>query len=192
MDALPPRDRAGDTVDAAGTTSGRTGPASLTLQLGDARVDVTHAPLVMGVLNRTVDSFYDRERHFRLDAFLDQADRLVVDGADILDVGARARRGRPRRARPARGHRRADRRPPPAARRSRSATAACPAGGSARAGPLPCRPHGGRHHHGLRPPARRRRGAHLTPALSLPPVWFAARRRDEDARRGTTANRTPR
>ena len=41
----------------------------------------------MGILNRTPDSFYDRGATFRLDAFLQRADELVADGADLLDVG---------------------------------------------------------------------------------------------------------
>ena len=41
----------------------------------------------MGILNRTPDSFYDKGATFSLDALLDRADRLVTDGADILDVG---------------------------------------------------------------------------------------------------------
>lgn len=44
----------------------------------------------MGILNRTVDSFYDGGRYYALDAFLRQAERLVADGADILDIGARS------------------------------------------------------------------------------------------------------
>jgi len=43
----------------------------------------------MGILNRTRDSFHDGGAYFRLDAFLRQAERLVKDGADVLDVGAR-------------------------------------------------------------------------------------------------------
>jgi dihydropteroate synthase len=60
------------------------------LRLGEEVVDVGRRPLVMGILNRTVDSFFDRGAHFALDAFLAQAERLVAGGADLLDVGARA------------------------------------------------------------------------------------------------------
>ncbi|MDP8969970.1 MAG: dihydropteroate synthase [Actinomycetota bacterium] len=60
------------------------------LQLGARRYDVRVRPLVMGILNRTRDSFYDRGAHFQLDAFLRRAEQLVADGADLLDVGARA------------------------------------------------------------------------------------------------------
>jgi dihydropteroate synthase len=41
----------------------------------------------MGILNRTPDSFYDRGATFALDTLLERADQLVVDGADVLDVG---------------------------------------------------------------------------------------------------------
>ncbi|MDQ3947213.1 MAG: dihydropteroate synthase [Actinomycetota bacterium] len=60
------------------------------VRLGGDVVDAGRCPLVMGILNRTVDSFFDRGLHFELDAFLAQADRLVTDGTDVLDVGARA------------------------------------------------------------------------------------------------------
>src|SRR4029079_7622175 len=41
----------------------------------------------MAILNRTPDSFYDRGATWDFDAFLRRADELVVDGADLLDVG---------------------------------------------------------------------------------------------------------
>ncbi len=41
----------------------------------------------MGILNRTPDSFYDQGATFGLDALLERADRLVSEGADVLDVG---------------------------------------------------------------------------------------------------------
>ncbi|MEY2419623.1 MAG: dihydropteroate synthase [Actinomycetota bacterium] len=57
------------------------------LRLGDRAVDVTHRSLVMGILNRTPDSFYDRGEFWNFDAFLRLADQHVEAGADILDVG---------------------------------------------------------------------------------------------------------
>jgi dihydropteroate synthase len=56
-------------------------------RLGDRVHDVTNRTLVMGVLNRTPDSFFDRGETFELDALLDRAERLVAEGADVLDVG---------------------------------------------------------------------------------------------------------
>ena len=55
--------------------------------LGTEIRDVTTRPLVMGILNRTPDSFYDKGSYFDFDAFLRRADALVADGADLLDVG---------------------------------------------------------------------------------------------------------
>ncbi|HWC66499.1 MAG TPA: dihydropteroate synthase [Acidimicrobiales bacterium] len=57
------------------------------LALGATRFDVTYRALVMGILNRTPDSFFDRGGYYAFDAFLRQADQLVADGADLLDVG---------------------------------------------------------------------------------------------------------
>ena len=57
------------------------------LALGRRRYDVTHRALVMGILNRTPDSFYDAGDYWDFDAFLSKAAQLVIDGADLLDVG---------------------------------------------------------------------------------------------------------
>src|SRR5215217_9394462 len=65
------------------------GPA-VRLRVGERSYDIAHRALVMGILNRTTDSFYDRGACFRLDDLLRRAERLVADGADLLDVGARA------------------------------------------------------------------------------------------------------
>jgi len=67
------------------------GPAEpLLLDLGGRRFDLSCRALLMGILNRTTDSFYDGGAYFRLDDLLRRAERLVADGADLLDVGARA------------------------------------------------------------------------------------------------------
>lgn len=57
------------------------------LLLGRHRFDVTHRAVVMGILNRTPDSFYDQGEYWEFDDFLRKAERLVEDGADLLDVG---------------------------------------------------------------------------------------------------------
>ncbi|MDQ3946154.1 MAG: dihydropteroate synthase [Actinomycetota bacterium] len=57
------------------------------LLLGGRRYDLTSRTLVMGILNRTPDSFYDKGASFDLDALLRRAELLVDEGADILDVG---------------------------------------------------------------------------------------------------------
>jgi dihydropteroate synthase len=57
------------------------------LALGERRFDITTRTVVMGILNRTPDSFYDQGAYYDFDAFLRKADGLVADGADFLDVG---------------------------------------------------------------------------------------------------------
>jgi dihydropteroate synthase len=57
------------------------------LELGEHGFDITYRALVMGILNRTPDSFFDAGDYFSFDRFLAKADQLVVEGADFLDVG---------------------------------------------------------------------------------------------------------
>jgi dihydropteroate synthase len=57
------------------------------LALGPRRFDVTTRALVMGILNRTTDSFFDKGAFFELDAMLRLAERHLEEGADLLDVG---------------------------------------------------------------------------------------------------------
>ncbi len=57
------------------------------LKVGDRAFDLTTRALVMGILNRTPDSFFDKGATFGLDAFLRRAEEMVAQGADILDVG---------------------------------------------------------------------------------------------------------
>lgn len=57
------------------------------LLLGDHRFDITYRAVVMGILNRTPDSFYDRGSYWDFDSFVRKAEQLVADGADFLDVG---------------------------------------------------------------------------------------------------------
>ena len=57
------------------------------LDLGPTRFDITYRALVMGILNRTPDSFYDQGSYYAFDDFLRKAEQLVIDGADFLDVG---------------------------------------------------------------------------------------------------------
>lgn len=43
--------------------------------------------VVMAIVNRTPDSFFDRGATYALDAALDRADRAVEEGAAIVDIG---------------------------------------------------------------------------------------------------------
>lgn len=44
-------------------------------------------PLVMAIVNRTKDSFFDRGAAFAADAAMTAVERAVVEGADIVDIG---------------------------------------------------------------------------------------------------------
>jgi dihydropteroate synthase len=58
------------------------------VDLGGRRYDITSRALVMGILNRTPDSFFDKGATWAWDAFWTRAEQIVDEGADILDVGA--------------------------------------------------------------------------------------------------------
>ena len=74
--------------DGSNTSVPSTGSArKVRLLLGERDYDVTTRALVMGIVNRTPDSFFDKGRYFDMDASLKLADQLVADGADIIDVG---------------------------------------------------------------------------------------------------------
>jgi dihydropteroate synthase len=57
-----------------------------------ARLLALGRPVVMGVLNVTPDSFSDGGRFLDPDRAIEQARRLVGDGADIIDIGAESTR----------------------------------------------------------------------------------------------------
>ena len=49
-------------------------------------------PLVMGILNLTPDSFYGGSRVHSVDDLLQRAEKMIVEGADILDIGGQSTR----------------------------------------------------------------------------------------------------
>nr|WP_084675405.1 dihydropteroate synthase [Methylomicrobium agile] len=49
-------------------------------------------PLIMGILNVTPDSFSDGGKYATVDAAMLQAERMSVDGADIVDIGGESTR----------------------------------------------------------------------------------------------------
>jgi dihydropteroate synthase len=62
-------------------------PSAISVELGPRAFDVTTRALVMGVLNRTTDSFFVPAATFDIDELLKRAAALVDDGADVLDIG---------------------------------------------------------------------------------------------------------
>ena len=61
--------------------------APLGVDLGARTYDLRSRALVMGILNRTKDSFFAPAATFELDDFFRRAQELVDGGADLLDVG---------------------------------------------------------------------------------------------------------
>jgi len=49
-------------------------------------------PCIMGIINVTPDSFSDGGKFFSVDAAVAQGERLVEDGADLLDIGGESTR----------------------------------------------------------------------------------------------------
>lgn len=45
-------------------------------------------PLIMGILNLTPDSFYDGGSHNNINDILTHCEKMLTDGADIIDIGA--------------------------------------------------------------------------------------------------------
>ena len=50
------------------------------------------APLIMGILNVTPDSFSDGGRYTNIDAAMQQVDLMIQEGVDIIDIGGESTR----------------------------------------------------------------------------------------------------
>jgi dihydropteroate synthase len=57
------------------------------VQLGHRTFEITSRALVMGICNRTPDSFFDKGEHFAFERFLARAEAIVTEGAEVIDVG---------------------------------------------------------------------------------------------------------
>ena len=60
--------------------------------LGTRSLDLGKRTLIMGILNVTPDSFSDGGLYLDRDQALEHAERLLADGADILDIGGESTR----------------------------------------------------------------------------------------------------
>ncbi len=56
------------------------------------RLLVIDEPIVMGIINVTPDSFYSGSRQPGIDAVLKEADKMLTEGATILDIGGQSTR----------------------------------------------------------------------------------------------------
>ena len=62
------------------------------LRLRGFSFDLSSKTLIMGVLNVTPDSFFDGGRYLEIDKALGHIDRMIKDGADIIDIGGESTR----------------------------------------------------------------------------------------------------
>lgn len=56
------------------------------------RLLIIDRPQIMGIINITPDSFYAGSRQTQTDAILRQAEKMLTEGADILDIGGQSSR----------------------------------------------------------------------------------------------------
>jgi dihydropteroate synthase len=56
------------------------------------RILVIDKPIVMGIINVTPDSFYSESRKFESTEILNQAEKMLSEGATILDIGGQSTR----------------------------------------------------------------------------------------------------
>lgn len=61
-------------------------PVQTTLQSKGRLLDISK-PVVMGILNATPDSFYNKGKDSDLDSLLHTAEKMLNEGASILDIG---------------------------------------------------------------------------------------------------------
>ena len=61
-------------------------PKNSYFKIGEHLLDLKQ-PKIMGILNVSSDSFYAPSRKLELKQILDSAEQMILDGADILDIG---------------------------------------------------------------------------------------------------------
>ncbi len=62
--------------------------SSETTQVANLYQSMTNSVLVMGIVNITPDSFYDGGKYFSHQEAIAQLEKLIAEGADIIDLGA--------------------------------------------------------------------------------------------------------
>ena len=62
------------------------------LDCNGKQLELGSKTLLMGILNVTPDSFADGGKYFTVEAALKHAEKLIQDGADIIDIGAESTR----------------------------------------------------------------------------------------------------
>lgn len=62
------------------------------MKIGNKEFEIGSHTYVMGILNVTPDSFSDGGKFNTMDAALKQAERMIAEGADIIDIGGESTR----------------------------------------------------------------------------------------------------
>ena len=62
------------------------------MKIGNREFDLQNHTYVMGILNVTPDSFSDGGKFNNIDAAMRQVEKMVDEGADIIDVGGESTR----------------------------------------------------------------------------------------------------
>lgn len=78
--------------DAICTTLSHHQRGGFSIKVGSKELILGTRPCIMGVLNVTPDSFYDSGRYYQLDSAFEQAEHMLEEGADIIDVGGQSSR----------------------------------------------------------------------------------------------------
>lgn len=66
--------------------------SAMSWRFGHRAFDLSRRPCIMGILNVTPDSFSDGSRHLSLESAIAAAERMVAEGADIIDIGGESTR----------------------------------------------------------------------------------------------------
>jgi len=62
------------------------------LSLGNKKLDLTKKVVIMGILNLTPDSFYDKGRYSQKEKALARVEEMIYQGADLVDIGGESTR----------------------------------------------------------------------------------------------------
>ncbi|MCC8082170.1 MAG: dihydropteroate synthase, partial [Lachnospiraceae bacterium] len=62
------------------------------MKIGNREFDTENETYVMGILNVTPDSFSDGGRYDSVDRALRQTERMIREGADLIDIGGESTR----------------------------------------------------------------------------------------------------
>lgn len=62
------------------------------MKIGNKEFDMEHQGYIMGILNVTPDSFSDGGKYTQIDQALKHTERMLNEGADIIDIGGESTR----------------------------------------------------------------------------------------------------